>query len=152
MNNKHCRKCDRIKPTTEFAKDKDKKDGFATVCKECRKAYRKANIQSIKANDAKYYQENKDRIEARKKQYRANNKEKIKRQKRKYYAKNQERMRAEKNKRFKKQSETLSDGYVRHIIKNSASWQFEINDVPDELVQATRLKIQFERKLKSLKK
>ena len=33
---KVCRKCNQIKPLTEYPKDKTKSDGFESSCKSCR--------------------------------------------------------------------------------------------------------------------
>lgn len=63
---KVCNKCKIERDTTQFFKDKSKKDGFHTICKICRKEYQK-----------EYYEENKDRISEQHKQYNKENKDKI---------------------------------------------------------------------------
>lgn len=49
MEMKRCSKCKELKPISEFAVNKTKKDGHASDCKACRKIYRD-----------KHYQENKE--------------------------------------------------------------------------------------------
>lgn len=49
MEMKRCSKCKELKPISEFAVNKTKKDGHASDCKACRKLYRD-----------KHYQEHKD--------------------------------------------------------------------------------------------
>lgn len=41
MSQKYCAKCDTQKPLEEFGKNRAKKDGLATSCKECRNGYAK---------------------------------------------------------------------------------------------------------------
>lgn len=41
MEIKHCNKCGKDKPISEFGKNKSKKDGLQTMCKECVRAYGK---------------------------------------------------------------------------------------------------------------
>ncbi len=50
MPEKKCKKCEVVKPLDEFYKDKSKKDGVRTDCKECRTQY-----------DNKYYEGNKEK-------------------------------------------------------------------------------------------
>ena len=47
MNTKHCGTCDETKSTTEFNKNKGKKDGLNTICRKC-----------SNARSRKYYNEN----------------------------------------------------------------------------------------------
>ena len=41
MEIKHCNKCGKDKPISEFGKNKSKKDGLQTMCKGCVRAYGK---------------------------------------------------------------------------------------------------------------
>jgi len=36
---KHCTKCQQLKPLSDFQKDKQKKIGYSSHCKECRNAW-----------------------------------------------------------------------------------------------------------------
>lgn len=40
MESKLCNKCGEIKPISDFGKNKSKKDGLQSYCKECTKIYR----------------------------------------------------------------------------------------------------------------
>lgn len=57
--NKTCTKCGETKPTTEFHKQSDGRDGLRCDCKSCRKAWgkawREANPERIKAQKKAYY-------------------------------------------------------------------------------------------------
>ena len=66
---KKCSKCQQTKSTSEFNKNRSKKDGYATECKECSvenyRKWRKNNPEKLrelrKEHDKKYYENNKDR-------------------------------------------------------------------------------------------
>lgn len=75
INQKKCRNCGETKKTSEFNKDRSKKDGFGN-CKECRK---------------KYYKDNKERENQRSKKWREENLELVKQQSRDWREKNSER-------------------------------------------------------------
>jgi hypothetical protein len=48
METKLCTKCDKEKPVDEFNKNKARKDGLATMCRQCWKAYYKTYYESGK--------------------------------------------------------------------------------------------------------
>lgn len=102
---KKCSKCGNIKETTEFHKDKYKKDGLRTDCKECsnvsRRRYynnnrdleikRRASWCSNNKNKRKeYYKENKENISKYTKKYREKNKNKVREYNRSYNKKRKE--------------------------------------------------------------
>lgn len=74
---KTCNKCKEEKPLDKFTRNKNKKDGMHSICKQCRKEYResakeqisqyrKNNREKIAKQDYEYYRNNKDRIHERK--------------------------------------------------------------------------------------
>ena len=71
---KTCSNCKIEKPFEQFGKDKYKKDGLLSRCKECVKIYREENKEAIK----KYREENKEKISEQQKKYKKENKEAIK--------------------------------------------------------------------------
>lgn len=91
---KICKKCGRELPLSDFSKDKSKKDGLNTCCKECRKKYskqwyaenREKKAEYMKQYNKQYYAENREAILEYKKQYQAENKETILEYKKQYYA------------------------------------------------------------------
>ena len=83
---KECSKCHEIKSVSEFSKDKSKKDGVHTRCKDCCKEYRKQNAEyyaewrkqnadEIKEYNAEYYNQNADKIKEYQSEYRKQNAE-----------------------------------------------------------------------------
>ena len=48
--NKHCRKCDEIKPYADFYKNKARKDGLQVYCKPCHKKVAKINYKKNRKN------------------------------------------------------------------------------------------------------
>lgn len=65
-NQKQCSSCKKIKPFLEFAKNKNRKFGLGSDCKECRKQYSK-----------KYYEKNKEKIMKKSREYVKKNYEKL---------------------------------------------------------------------------
>ncbi len=74
---KTCTKCEKEKEPSEFYKDKGKKDGLKSWCKEChledsrkreskynetRKKYRNEHKEDYRDNKKKYYQENREKV------------------------------------------------------------------------------------------
>ena len=66
---KRCAKCKTEKPYTSFSRDKSRKDGYQPYCKDCYRAYCRANRLKMRKNRAEYYQENKEEFSERSKQY-----------------------------------------------------------------------------------
>ena len=70
---KICTKCDVEKEFTEFYKDKSKKDGLSSSCKECKSAQNNEYMQTHKKDkseyDAKRRAEKRDEINAKKRNY-----------------------------------------------------------------------------------
>jgi len=62
---KKCTKCKEEKPLEEFNKDKEKKDGRRSACKECSKQYYENNREKIieqrKGYNKQYYENNKEK-------------------------------------------------------------------------------------------
>lgn len=96
MNNivllKTCSKCNTPKKLEDFSKDKSKKDGKHSSCKECKRNcdanYRKNNGDKKRQLDRDYYQKNSEKIKERSKEWYDNNKEHCSSIKKKWYEKN----------------------------------------------------------------
>ena len=78
---KRCSECKKIKPTTEFHKNKAKKDGLCTECKPCHcelvRQYSTKNKDKIRTRHKKYVKKNRAHIRKKHKQWRDNNKDKV---------------------------------------------------------------------------
>lgn len=76
-NTKVCTKCSLEKPLDAFHKDKYKKDGYRTDCKECFLAYRRRNKEAINAKNREYmkeyYHKNKEECLAKTREWKKNN-------------------------------------------------------------------------------
>lgn len=66
MSMKHCIKCNKLKELTEYHLCKAATDGHQNTCKECTfariKQYRKDNLDHVRANGRKWYQDNKKHV------------------------------------------------------------------------------------------
>lgn len=78
---KRCQRCGFEKPESEFGKNKSKKDGLTSYCKECITSYyaewNKENSESRKETYKKYRENNKEKTYQATKKWRASNKEKV---------------------------------------------------------------------------
>lgn len=66
METKFCTKCEKQKPVSEFGKNKSKKDGLQSYCKECVKIYKR-----------KHYEDNTDYYKEKAKTYRKKGREEL---------------------------------------------------------------------------
>jgi hypothetical protein len=91
---KYCKKCDKIKPTTDFGKNKNTKDGLQFYCKSCCKAttkkYREANKEKYYASAKRWAEENPERVKKLKRKRYLARQEEILEEKKKYYRDNRE--------------------------------------------------------------
>ena len=55
MRYKHCSKCKKLLPITDFYKDKRRKDGLQFYCKKCQKQ----RLKDVWANDSEYREKRK---------------------------------------------------------------------------------------------
>lgn len=65
MQTKACRKCGEQKPLSAFSKDASSGDGLQRKCKACNDAYRRANLEKIKARQAQWYSDNRGKLIAK---------------------------------------------------------------------------------------
>lgn len=92
MEVKTCSKCKEIKNICDFQKDKSKKCGYKSQCKNCvyeqQKVYKKENFNEISIKRKRYYLENIDREKINNKIYRDKNKESFRKKSREKYKTN----------------------------------------------------------------
>lgn len=96
---KTCSKCREKRPTSEFNKDKNTKDGLDLQCRHCRKAYREANKEKIAERTKSYYLKNRERILDYQRTYSAENKLKKSEKNKKYQRENRSKIAASRMKR-----------------------------------------------------
>lgn len=78
---KRCSRCRDVLPLSSFTKNKSKKDGLATYCRECRKQYNLANAEKRRA----YYLANRKSILEKQSKYGKLNREKIYERRKDYF-------------------------------------------------------------------
>ena len=130
---KECSCCHKVKPVSEFSKNKSKIDGLQLKCKECTKQYDKKykeeNKDRLSEQSKQYYEDNKERINEYQKQYRENNKEKIKKQskhyrennkdrRKQYYENNKDRIKERQKQYAKDNAEHIKEYKKEYAIKN----------------------------------
>ena len=86
---KQCSKCGEIKDTSEFYKDKTRKDGLRNLCKNCMSNNCKKNYDKKKDEYSKrskeYYEKNREKALEYQKTYYKDNKEKVDEYKKQWY-------------------------------------------------------------------
>ena len=75
---KTCTKCDKEQETTEFHKDRQKKDGLCSICKLCNQMavdkWQKDNSEKCNENTKKWQEQNPDQVKITARNYGQNNK------------------------------------------------------------------------------
>ena len=104
---KVCSKCGMWKPLEEYCRDKSKKNGRRSECKECEKQYREANKERRKEYDKQWREGNKEYRKEYRKQWKENNPEYSKQhyQNNKECYKEQSKQWREDNKEYRKEYE-----------------------------------------------
>lgn len=77
METKKCSKCGVIKEVCEFRKDKTKKDGIYSSCKNCKLIWRRENKEITNAANRRSKKNNKDKINKYNSEYRKKNRDRI---------------------------------------------------------------------------
>ena len=104
---KVCSKCKTEKPYEQFHKDKRRKDGIQSKCKECVREY-----------DKKYRQENKEKLKERLKNRRKENKEKFREWEKNKYNKHKNKI-LEKSKKYREEhKEAISERGKKYYEEN----------------------------------
>ena len=116
---KECCCCHEIKSVSEFSKQKGKKDGLCSKCKECYKQYCKDNAEKIKEQQKQYYENNTEEIKERHKKYCKDNAEKIKEQKKQYRKDNAEKIK-EQRKQYRKDNAKKVKEQQKQYYENNA--------------------------------
>ena len=88
MKSKKCNKCGEVKTVDCFSKDKAKKDGLMSNCKECVKKYKQENKNKIREYHKNYRQENKEKVQGHYKKHYQENRDKLREYHKKYYREN----------------------------------------------------------------
>ena len=118
---KVCSKCKQEKPFEGFSKERARKDGLRSQCKDCVKQYREQNKESIKERNKQYYEQNKESISEYQKQYYEQNKESIRERNKQHYEQNKESIR-ERNKQYREQNkESIRERNKQHREQNKES-------------------------------
>ena len=96
METKICTKCKRELPLDRFQKDRQKRDGLACQCKDCKAEYARQYVidhrEERRAYKKKYGEEKKHRLADERKQYRDAHKEDMRIYHKKHYEENKERI------------------------------------------------------------
>ena len=130
--NKKCPKCRKVKPFSDFSKDRTHKYGLSQICKECRKVYYK-----------KWREANLDKIKKRKKEYCYKNKERLNKRAMEWAARNPERRKLSREAHRIKSKRLLTNSYIKQLIYNTM-WYYKLDiklsEIPPMLIDLRRQK------------
>lgn len=122
METKICKKCGRELPLSEFYKNKNCKDGYLNVCKECfirqQKQYNKERKEEILEYAKQYYQGNKEKKSEYNKQYRQEHKEEIAEHNKQYYKDNKEAI-LEQHKQYQQEHKEEINEYFKQYYQDN---------------------------------
>ena len=120
---KQCPKCKDSKVLNCFTKNKSRKDGHNSWCKDCNKQRRKDNAQRFREYDRKYVAKYKETNRA---------------------------LWAERRRRFDNEStKNLTDNYLRGLLSKRTSLKY--SDITDELIILKRAEIMLKRGIENAK-
>lgn len=121
---KICIMCNTQKEINQFNKNKTKKDGLSSECKECikiyKKEYRLKNAEKIKVGRKKYYEANKEKVLRDNSKWKQENREHHNKTSREYHIKNREKILEYNRSPKRKLSQRLSTHKRRAIIKEGS--------------------------------
>jgi hypothetical protein len=115
---KKCNKCLEDKDISCFSKDKNRKDGYYSICKECKKEYRLSHLELLKIGRDKYYQNNKHSVLQKSKDFYLKNKEEILERSKEFYLSNRENKLEQSKLYYKKNREYLLNKSKKYVIEN----------------------------------
>ena len=125
-----CSKCHEIKIANCFSKNKSKKDGVQSQCKQCRseieRQYHKNNKEKISEKRHQYYENNREEILERTRQWNENNKEKRYYYIRQWYENNKEKI-CEKNRQYRENHKEEERERIRQYRENHIEEERERN-------------------------
>lgn len=163
--NKRCTSCKAFKPLGEFHKNKRFNDGHGNQCKGCKRIEdrKRPNRQANRPHGHKrcysckafkplgeFYKNGSDRFARICSECQSNSRSRQREYFRKRYAVNREKILLKFKERDRNISESLSDSYIKKMITKGTSLKYK--DVPQDLIEAWRLKVSIQRELKNLRR
>lgn len=109
METKKCSKCKKIKPITEFTKNKASADGLKYKCRKCSQkdfnAWKDKNPGKYKKILKRYYENNHEKIKEYRNEYRLKNKEYFEEYSKEWFKNNPQKVTAYRKKTYKKHAQ-----------------------------------------------
>lgn len=87
MKTKQCTKCKKVKPLSEFNRNKREKDGCQFWCRLCQKKYYKKYSEKANKRNRKWYKENRNNVKNQRHEYYKENRDCLLKQRRIIYLK-----------------------------------------------------------------
>lgn len=111
---KACTKCGEVKPLDGFHKDKSKRGGRRSHCKECMAEYRRPHREEMREYHRRYREENREYY----RRYREENREKILEHNRRYREENREAILEHRRRYYEENREEMMEHQRRYYEEN----------------------------------
>lgn len=115
---KACGKCGEVKPLDAFSKNRGRKYGRESSCRDCRKRSRQENREVLASRSRQYREQNREATnEQKRRSYRENRGERLAAARR-YREENREAIRERARARYRENREAINDKAWRHRLEN----------------------------------
>lgn len=149
---KTCGSCGIEKDIGNFSKNKSKRDGHNSTCRDCHRIHIKdwydSNKEKCMASSLAWYHKNKEHVRKRGAKWAKNNPEKISNSMRRYYLKHSEEQKNKSKITGPKARHELQNNYVKAKLKAKG---FVDEQITPELIEVQRLILKTKRLCKTLK-
>jgi hypothetical protein len=119
MEKKICSKCKEEKELCEFSKSSNRKDGYQSQCKNCKKEWKLNNREHVLEYNKNYNQKNKEKLNGYKKKWEQSNSKQISNFQKNYREKNKEKLNEYQKKWKESNSEKVKESQKKWKENNS---------------------------------
>jgi hypothetical protein len=135
MEKKICSKCKEEKELCEFSKSSNRKDGYQSQCKNCKKEWKLNNREHVLEYNKNYNQKNKEKLNGYKKKWEQSNSKQISNFQKNYREKNKEKL----NEYQKKWKESNSEKVKESQKKHQKEWYLKNKKILNEKIKLKKL-------------
>jgi flagellar biosynthesis GTPase FlhF len=146
MEKKVCSKCKEEKEVCEFSKSSNRKDGYQSQCKNCKKEWKLNNREHVLEYNKNYNQKNKEKLNGYKKKWKQSNSKQISNFQKNYKEKNKEKLSKYQKKWKESNSEKVKESQKKWKENNSEKlkkyqkeWYLQNKNILNEKIKLKKL-------------